>query len=185
MARQKAPIKVGIDTVQIAELVHRLRDLDKKAARAAVRKGLNEVTKVVTKDAKANVPKGTGLLRKSIGRKIIVSRGGAKLLGVVKPRGGAKFAKTVNGKKVSPIRYAHLVEYGRVRVSVKHKRVLAGNGNFFGTTAKAVPPRPFMRTAWEKNKAASVGLVRAQVQKAIAAWWEKRRAGAPRAKRKG
>jgi HK97 gp10 family phage protein len=183
VARQKAPIHVGIDPAQLAEVVGRLRDLDKKAARAAVRKGLNEVTKVVTKDAKANVPKGTGLLRKSIGRKIVVSRGGAKLLGVVKPRGGAKFTKTVNGKKVNPIRYAHLVEYGRVRVFVKNKKVLAANGKFFGASAKAVAPRPFLRPAWDKNKGAAVALVSAQVQRAIATWWQKRRAGAPKAKR--
>lgn len=182
MTRQKAPINVSIDPAQIAELVNRLRDLDKKAARAAVRKGMNEVTKLVNRDAKANVPKGTGLLRKSIGRKIVVSRGGANLLGIVKPRGGAKFKKKVNGKDVNPLKYAHLVEYGRVRVHVKNKKVLAANGKFFGTSAKAVAPRPFLRPAWEKNRGNAAALISAELNKAIAAWWAKRRASAPRAK---
>lgn len=181
----KVPISFGIDPGQLQELVNRLRDLDKKAARAAVRKGMGDVTKPVNKDAKANVPKRTGTLRKSIGRKVFVTRGGAQVFGVVKPRGGEKYAPIISGRKINPIKYAHLVEYGRVSVKIKDKKVLvAGGAKFLGKTVKAVAPRPFLRPAWDKNKGNATAIMQAAIQKAIKAWWEKKRSAAPKAKRR-
>lgn len=179
----KTAIEFGIDPAQIADLIERIRDLDKKAARAAIRKGMNEVTKIVNKDAKANVPKRTGMLRKSIGRKVVISRDGKQVVGIVKPRAGDKYVGVVNGKKINPRKYAHLVEYGRVSVKIKKKKALSDGTKFFGTQVKAVAPRPFLRPAWEKNKGNAVALVRAELTKAIAAWWEKKRSSGMRAKR--
>lgn len=187
--RFKAPIRVSVDTAQVKALVDRIQGLDKRAGRAAVKKGLNETTKLVLWDARAAVPKRTGMLRKSLGRKVIVQRGGTKLLGIVKPRSGEKYGRVINGKKISPIRYAHLVEFGRAAVRVKTKTVLiAGPGKgagpyvVFGKSVRAVPPRPFMRPAWEKNEPQTVPTLHRYLEAAIRAYWKKTRAA--RARRK-
>lgn len=48
------------------KLVKKLERMNKKDSKAAVRKGSREGSKIVQKQAKANAPKKTGQLRKSI-----------------------------------------------------------------------------------------------------------------------
>lgn len=156
------------DTV-IQSLARKLAEVDRKAARKAIRKGVNEATKIVTADAKANVPRKTGLLRKSIGRRVRSYRGGSVISGIVGPRSG--FATTLaNGKKVNPAKYAHLVEFGRKAVKVKKALLLADKfaKAVFGTEVKAVAPRPFLRPAWDKNESRSVGEIAKALNAAIA-----------------
>lgn len=181
--RFKAPIQFGVDTAQLLSLMARLKDLDPKAGKPAVKRGVNEITRLVLWAAREGVPKRTGMLRKSLGRKVIVQRGGAKVLGVVKPRGGEKYSRVVNGKKVSPIRYAHFVEFGRVFVRVKNKKALVasapgpGGTNYvvFGKQVRAVPPRPFLRPAWEKHEPRAVPILHEWLHKAVQDYWKRTR----------
>lgn len=180
----KVPITCSVDTSQLKALIDRLTDLDKRAGRAGVRKGLNELTKKVMWAARGLVPRRTGLLKKSLGRKVIVTRGGKRLTGIVKPRRGDKFATVVDGKKIDPRKYAHLVEFGRVSVTVKKKKVLADGKVIFGKRVKAVSPQPFMRPAWSENEASAVPILHRWLTEALASAWARSRARVPKAKRK-
>lgn len=201
MAKFKTPIRVEIDTSQVDFLVRQLAAVDKRAARAAMKKGVNEVTKLVLAEAKKLVPARTGALRKSLGRFVKVQPGGQSVLGVVKPRAGVwmadapdlagrrmarngktrvfvqKFKTEFQGRPVNPVKYAHLVEYGRVAVTVKKKKVLAGGGVVFGTHVAAMAPRPFMRPAWEKVRTAAPGIMARFLEEALKKFWTKARSG--------
>lgn len=209
--RFKVPIRCGVDTGQLKALIDRLVSLDKKAGRAAVKKGLGEVTQKVMWDAKANVPKRSGMLRKSIGRKVITRKDGAKLLGIVKPRGGsvwvtrppdyvvqreqrvtkdgktqyrvARSQLTFRGRRVNPRKYAHLVEFGRVGFTSAKLLSTGKGGTVYGRRVKAVAPRPFMRPAWDKNQGQTVPILHQHLSKALVAAWLKSRAKVPKAKR--
>jgi HK97 gp10 family phage protein len=149
MGTYKTPIRVEIDTSQLQDLVDRLVQVDRKAARGAIKKGVGEVTKLVLAAAKKKVPTRTGQLRKSLGRLVKSTKDGKAVFGVVKPRAGVwaadapglvgrrvtrrgkarvfvqKFKTTFQGKPVNPVYYAHLVEYGRAEVRPKNKKVLS------------------------------------------------------------
>lgn len=166
-----AKVKMRIESQAVANLVKRLAALDRKVARKALKAGVNEVTKNVLWDAKSLVPKRTGLLRKSLGRKVKSYRGGAIIVGIIGPRRG--FRTVYNGVPINPVKYAHLVEYGRREVRVKKKKVLAGSGVpltkqvqqgpfrsvIFGVKVRSVPPRPFLRPAWEQNRTRAVDVI--------------------------
>lgn len=161
--------KLGSDAIQA--LARKLNEFDRRASRKAIRKGVNEATKFVAADAKANVPKRTGLLKKSIGRQVRSYRGGTVVSGIVGPRSG--FATTLkNGKKVNPAKYAHLVEFGRRAVKVKKALILADRfaKQVFGEEVGAVAPQPFLRPAWDKNEARAVDELAKALNEAIAAF---------------
>jgi HK97 gp10 family phage protein len=207
VGQYKSPIRVSIDTSQVDHLVKRLIELDKKAARAAMKKGVNEVTKLVLKEAKALVPQRTGALKKSLGRFVKVTKDGRAVFGIVKPRAGVwmadapglvgrrvtrrgktrvfvqKFRTMFQGKPVNPVYYAHLVEYGRVAVSVKKKKVLSSGkegGAIYGTHVSAAAPRPFMRPAWDKYKDRAPEIMARFLREALKKVWTSGRAGGSR-----
>lgn len=162
-------IKQKLGSGAIQALARKLNEFDRKASRKAIRKGVNEATKLVAADAKANVPKRTGLLKKSIGRRVRSYRGGTIISGIVGPRSG--FATTLkNGKKVNPAKYAHLVEFGRKAVKVKKALLLADKfaKQVFGKEVAAVAPRPWLRPAWDKNEGRAVGELAKALNEAIA-----------------
>lgn len=209
--RFKVPIRCNVDTGQLNTLIARLVDLDKRAGRAAVKKGIGEITKDVLWDARDHVAARSGLLKKSLGRKVIIGKGGKRVLGIVKPRGGVWTAKppdfvTVrrqrtlkNGKvvfyvnkwsqfrqgvRVNPARYAHLVEFGRVGVTIKQKKVLSGGGTIYGKRVKSVAPHPFMRPAWENNQHKATPTLHRWLQQALVKAWLASRSKTPKARRR-
>jgi HK97 gp10 family phage protein len=162
-------IKARVKDGAIQALARKLNEFDRKASRKAIKKGVNEATKLVTADAKANVPRKTGLLKKSIGRRVRSYRGGTVISGIVGPRSG--FATVLaSGKKVNPAKYAHLVEFGRKAVRVKKAALLADKfaKQVFGVEVAAVAPRPFLRPAWDKNETRAVGELAKALNEAIA-----------------
>lgn len=183
-----ARIKTSVGSAAVARLAEKLAALDKKAVRRALKAGINEITKVVAKDAKSRVPKRTGQLKKSIGRKVTVKKDGSKVIGFVGPRSG--FRVVINGVPVNPIKYAHLVEFGRREVvagkakgKATGKKVLSGDGRpltgkaakqagpfrrvIFGKRVRSVPPRPFLRPAWDAISGSASGILVRHLEKAI------------------
>lgn len=167
-------VSCKIESQAVKVLANRLAQIDRKVARKAIRDGINEATREVLATAKSLVPKRSGQLRKSLGRKVKSYRGGAVIVGIVGPRKG--FRVMYRGKWIDPAKYAHLVEYGRREVvagtskgKATGKKVLAngvagvgglpGQGQIFGKRVRSVPPRPFLRPAWEQNKARVVGIL--------------------------
>src|SRR5262249_13600056 len=105
-----------------------------KVRKKVLRKAINEASKIVLKAAKANVPRASGLLKKSLGRKVKVYRASGTVVAIIGPRTGFKQDVHRDGRKVAvlanPTKYAHLVERG-----TRHS-----------------PARPFMRPAFESTK---------------------------------
>jgi len=115
LSSQHEMSKVKIDGLD--EINKKLKNLDDKVARKIIKKGINDGTKIVLKEMKSLVPIRTGLLRKSLGRKVKAYRKSKLILGLIGPRMG--FVRVINGKKVDPTNYAHLVEFGHGRVKPK------------------------------------------------------------------
>jgi HK97 gp10 family phage protein len=188
------PVPIKAQLTGVAELLKRFAGTA-KVMRAASRKGVNEATKLVLASAKSFVPQRTGSLRKSLGRKVVAMKNGGGYVGVVGPRkdmsdkerarrqqefeqgkrkrapGKAKFRRVVKykGKEitVNPVHYAHLVEYGTAPHGVKGKKVLSGADGVFGTRTSGSKPRPFLRPAWESNKAACEGMILQSLREAL------------------
>lgn len=95
--------------------------LDKKLRKKGVRKMASAGGGVVLKRARQLVPRDTGLLKKSLGRKVKAYARTGVAVAVVGPRNDPKFRQQVTrakGRKrprtllANPVRYAHLVEGG-------------------------------------------------------------------------
>jgi HK97 gp10 family phage protein len=177
MAGNSAKVKFKIESQAVRELATRLALIDRKVARAALKAGVNEATRLVMWAAKSLVPRRSGQLRKSLGRKVKVYRGGAVIAGIIGPRRG--FRVQWKGRWIDPVNYAHLVEYGRREVVPTKKKVLADKvaGKVFGSRVRSVPPRPFLRPAWEQNKDRAVSAIVAALNDGLRKFLAKRRSG--------
>lgn len=186
---------VGKREVELA-----VRELGEKHLRAASRVGVTKASQMVNREAKARVPARTGSLKKALGYKVQAKKNKTGYVGVVGPRRDntkairasmqavaagkrkralkVKYRRTVKyqGREllVDPVKYAHLVEYGRRAVRVKKKKAMSDGSVVYGKATKSVPPRPFLRPAWEANKG-SVGSLIRQAMKQAAAKAAKRR----------
>lgn len=187
--RYRVPIKVTVDDVGLANTVRRLMEIDRKAAKKGLRRGMNELTKLILAAARGRVPKRTGQLRRSLGRKVRTTKGGGAIYGVVKPRAGvrvkrqwtAKFRKNIPGVgMVDPVKYAHLVEHGRMAVTAKKKRVLAGGGKVWGTRVRAVPGVFFMARSWEQYRPQAPTILKRFLDEEIRNFWTRSRGGGGR-----
>ena len=99
----------------IEQLVRNLNSLGSTKARAVSRRALTSASSEPLKVAKKNAPKQTGLLKKSLGKKVKTYRGTGTTYVAIGPRQGFKDPAT--GR--DPVKYAHLVELGTVRAQAK------------------------------------------------------------------
>ena len=188
------PAPVSGSVTGLAEVLKRFRGIE-SVMRGASRRGVNEATKLVLASAKAMVPQRTGMLRKSLGRKVVAMKNGGGYVGIVGPRkdisdrerarrqeefesgkrkrapGKARFRKVVKYKgreiTVNPVHYAHLVEYGTKPGAPKKRRVMSDGEQVYGVRTKGVAPRPFLRPAWESNKARCEGVILQSLRDAL------------------
>jgi hypothetical protein len=77
-------IKGTIDGVK--ELLERLDGIDKKVRKKILRAAINQASKLLLAEAKQHTPVASGLLRKSLGRKIKAFRNSGMIVGIVGPR---------------------------------------------------------------------------------------------------
>jgi HK97 gp10 family phage protein len=142
------PIPVSIDLLGDKELMRKLDKLSSKIGRSVLRKAVRAGTPDVLKDARSRVPKDTGNLKKSMGRKFKWYNRTGTYVVVVGPRHRAEkttvqrgsFTKTKTAKAIKGF-HGHLVEYGT-------KPRYTKNGVFRGIG----PAQPFMRPAWDANR---------------------------------
>lgn len=97
-----------------------LRALDaagKNLKKKGTRKAVGAAGKIILKAAKSRVRRVSGLLARSLGRKVKVYRGSGVAVAIVGPRKGYKQEVVRDGRIATsdPIRYAHLVERGTMR----------------------------------------------------------------------
>lgn len=108
----------GLDGV-----LRRLRGLGEKVRKKAAKQAVTQAGRTVLWEAKAQVRKATGLLRKSLGQKVKVFRDTGSAVAMVGPRVGFKIPlpPRTRGKKAgevvyaNPTQYSHLVEKGTRR----------------------------------------------------------------------
>src|SRR5262245_59638504 len=143
-------VAVRAEVRGLDQILARLTHVEKAVAKKILRSIVNHGTKLQLQAAKSNLQgERTGQLRRSMGRKIKVYTNTRTWVGIVGPRRGYKI--TVNGHNVDPVHYAHLVEGGRRAVTPTEKAVMSDGAEVYGTHARAVPPRPFLKPAFEST----------------------------------
>lgn len=98
----------------VQECLQKLQGIKRSVQRRILRKAVKAACTVVAKRGRSQVPRGpSGLLRKSLGFKLLKAKPGIfKAAGMVGPR-ARKFRRMVQGRGiVDPVKYAHLVEEG-------------------------------------------------------------------------
>lgn len=154
----------------------RLAALENKAAKRALRKGVTAGTKLLAKGAKKRVRRGkgklAGLLRKSIGSKVKTFRGSGATVGIIGPRKGFLHIMA-DGRRVDPIKYAHIEERGRQKVTIRKKKVLSDGTEVYGVSVAKYAGHPFMQPTLEQDGSAAELQVGIATMKAINAEIEK------------
>lgn len=119
------------------ELEKALRSLGPRVAKKVLRQAISAAASPVVKSAKANVTERSGLLKKSLGKKVRAN----KRRGTASARVGARtnVKGEVDGKPHVPWRIAHLVELGHIAADGSH-----------------VPAKPFLRPAADENETKAV-----------------------------
>lgn len=158
--------------VRIRGLEQTLRALDgvKRGVRnRVIRAAVNAASTPVLKEIKSRVPKETGLLRRSIGRKMWTAKRTGTVIAIIGPR--RKFRQQVIAKKgwrkgkirhsdstfSDPTKYAHLVEYG-VDPHFMPKR---------GAVHPGAAPQPFVRPGWLATKGIAEAIIRKRIEEGV------------------
>lgn len=131
----------------VAEVLKALDGVDAKLRKKGVRAAVSKGGQVILSRARKTAPKQTGLLKKSLGKKVKVYRHSGNAVAVVGPRTGFRGVVTRDGRQVTgdPTKYAHLVELGTVRAKAK----------------------PFLRPAIEQQKKAILDAMASAVRKVL------------------
>jgi hypothetical protein len=148
---------IGIRITGMESINRRLALLQDKAAKKALRKGVQAGTKVLAKGAKRRVRKGkggkgklAGLLKKSIGSKVKTFRGNGVTVGIVGPRKGFLHVMS-DGRRIDPVKYAHIEERGRQQVRIKKKRLLSDGSAVYGVKVARYAGNPFLQPTLEED----------------------------------
>lgn len=128
------------------ELKRLLAELPAAPTRRALRAAVSVGATPALERARALVPVETGLLKKSLGRRLKVYPASGNVVAIIGPRSG--FKREVTRKKgrrkprkelANPVKYAHLVELG-----------------FHAPSGRFVPPKSFLRAAIHQTREQSV-----------------------------
>jgi HK97 gp10 family phage protein len=137
-------VKVQIKSMQAA--FRAAAELEKRLKRGAIRIALTNAATPVLRRVKALCPVDTGLLKKSLKRKVTTNKRRNSVSVIIGADKNVKGEK--NGKKVRPARYIHAVE--------------RGHGG-----PHAAPPKPFLRPAYESTHAEVQRIYAAELKPAI------------------
>src|SRR6185369_7962783 len=140
----------------LGEVLGKLRSLRDSMQRRVLRTAVTKAARVAAKAAKAKAPKDSGLLKKSIGSKVVTYPATNTVVAIIGPRKG--FKQQVTGKvsgqtrTEDPALIGHLLEFGRKAVRVKSKKVLSDGSVVYGREVREVAPKPFLRPALDSSK---------------------------------
>lgn len=129
-----------MDFVGDKALERTLRTLGDRVQRKIVRSAVNAAATPVLKAARANVTTESGLLKKSLAKKVGTSKDKTSVTAIVGPRRDVQ--GEYEGEMRKPSRYAHLVEKG-----------------FINEAGEYVPPKPFLRPAAESTEQQAIGVM--------------------------
>ena len=117
-----------------------LTGLGDKVARKVTRQAVTTAANPVLKAARAKAPKRTGLLAKSLGKKVKTSKDKQTVTALVGPR--RDVVGTFEGKPYKPSRIAHLVENGKINADGSH-----------------TPAQPFLRPAADETQGQALSIM--------------------------
>ena len=169
ISRQRSAISGGIGIEGDKKLMHLLSRLPDQVFARVVGKATAKAATPVSRTAKRLAPKQFGILRKSIGKKTVKYRRTQTVLTYVGPRLGFK-QMAPDGRYRNPVFYAHLMEGGHniVRAgslgqqrSAKGDRLIRAKGT--GQIIGRVAAQPFMRPAYERNRAEILRIFRQEL----------------------
>lgn len=113
------PFKIKAQVEGAKEVLAAIGGLADKLKKKLLKKAVGEAGRLVLKRAKQLVPRDSGLLKKSLGRKVKVYRNTGTAVAIVGPRKGfrqpvtrAKGRWKPRTETADPIKYAHLIEQG-------------------------------------------------------------------------
>lgn len=136
-----------------------LKRLPENLQGKALQKALALAAKPIVATAKSLAPVKSGRLKRAIysfrDRQSTKTREG-RLISVKR---GKRFQKSDRDAYYWPF-----IEFGRAVVKAQRGKSLGNEkAGFFGRTVSAVPPKPFMRPAFESNKAKALEIVRTEL----------------------
>lgn len=154
--------------IGLKETLETLRLLPGKLQRRILRPALTKATKPILMAAKRLAPTDTGMLSKSIARKVVTYKSGT-LVVVIGPDTKHRVEATRRGRKtpmiVNPAKYAHLVEFGTRPHSLGKDDTLARTGE----QAKASAARAVANIKrWTQQMINATEEQQAKLQKRIA-----------------
>lgn len=132
----------GMKLIGDKELERTFKQLGDRVQRRVTRGAVNAATTPIVKAAKqkASASKESGLLKKSLGKKVRTYVEKKTVVGIVGPR--KDIVGEYKGKKRWPAKYGHLVERGHIAADGSH-----------------VPPRPFLRPAYDETQGEAVAVM--------------------------
>jgi len=72
-----------------------------------------------------------------------------------------------NGRRVDPVKYAHIVEFGRAAVLPRNVRALSDGADFVAAKAKAYAGEPFMRPTFDEDRTRAQAAVSREIAREI------------------
>lgn len=174
------PVEFSMQLSGSAQLERNLREMGKALEKRVVRDALRKAAQPIAEDAGRRAPRGTGALVPRQRDLVKAIRKGKDPMSVARrPRLADSMAvrstlsrhqrrlRKSSGRARAPVAvyvgptvpHAHLIEFGH-RLRKRDKR-----GNL--RTVGFVGPRPFLRPAWDANKARIIGRIRPELAKAI------------------
>lgn len=159
--------KMNLPPSELAKYNKATTRLVKRLKTKVVKKAVRDTIRPVVLQARAAAPKGkTGMLRKSIKSKVVAYRRNDFVDGIV---GVSRIEAVIDGKKIKPSNYAHLVEYGTGPRSVKNAKIMTDGEQLFGTKVAGARPQPFLRPTFDSNRMAMEASVRMKLKAGIEA----------------
>jgi HK97 gp10 family phage protein len=122
------------------ELAKVFKTLGDRVQRRVLRGAVNAASTPVSRAAKSKAPKESGLLKKSIGKKVKTYPDRGVVVGIIGPK--TSVVGEYKGKKRWPAKYAHLREKG-----------------FINAVGEFVPPEPFLGPAMERTKGQQISIM--------------------------
>lgn len=145
---------VHMEVEGVAELMAALDGFKAAAQRRITRPAVTAASVVVLRAIRQRAPTKkagrTGQLRKSLGRVVRTYKATGVVMAVIGPRKGF-ISVDEAGRKVNPVKYAHLVEYGTAPHMVR------------GALHPGGRAKPFMRPGWHESEGKAKSVLYARI----------------------
>lgn len=133
--------KAGLQLFGDKALKRTFERMGERVQRKLLRQAVSAAATPVNKAAKQNAAKESGLLKKSLGRKLVTNKRRQSVTAIIGPR--RNVVGEYKGKPRKPSRYSHMVEKG-----------------FIDRSGKFVPPQPFLAPGMASTQRQAVGIMR-------------------------